>query len=151
MNVNTIVTVSAILLGFMLAFFNKWLFLDSNNKKSDNNEDNTLSGLEYLVTYTGLFSVLFFAITIIVGLFSGNITQNCLHIFMIIGVVFLFITVFLATICEIKYIEDNKKQNKSKEDKENKELFKELEKLLNKKLISEKQFHKKIIEIVNEM
>ncbi len=139
MDVKTIVHVAAILLGFMLAFFNKWLFWDSSNNKSNNNENNTFSPLEYFVISTGLISELFLAITIIVGLFTANITQNCLRIFMVIGVGFLLIAIFLATICEIKYIENKRKQNKSKEDKENKELkriielFKKIEKLLDKK------------------
>ena len=134
MDEKTIVQVAAILLGFMLAFFNKWLFWDSSN----NNEKN-LKQLEYYVISTGLISELFLGITIIVGLFSGNITQNCLHIFMIIGVGFLLIAIFLATICEINYIEDESKHEEFKEDdeinelKSIKEILKKIETLLHKK------------------
>lgn len=101
------VQVAAILLGFMLSFFNKWLFWDSNNNNKNKNEKE-LEKIEYYVIASGFFSELFLAVSIIVGLFPENSTYNYIRIFLIIGIVFLLTAIILAIICEIRYIKKNK-------------------------------------------
>jgi len=100
-NVTTIVQVSAIILGFMIAFFNKWLFWESNNK---NNNKKKLSPLEYSVIFLGLSAEILFAITIVLGLSPVIILIKCIWLLMTFGVVNLVVAIILATICEINYI-----------------------------------------------
>ncbi len=94
-NVTAIVQVSAIILGFMIGFFNKWLF--SDYKKQDYEE----KWFDYLIIFFGIFSEIFFALTIVFGLSSKTINENQVWLLMTFGIGFLSISIILAAIYEI--------------------------------------------------
>ena len=103
MDTKIMVEVSAIILGFMIAFFNTWLFSEYKKQKYEK------KCFDYLIIIFGLFSEIFFAITIILGLSSNLINEDHIWLLMALGIVFLMVSVVLASIYEIVAIIKDKK------------------------------------------
>ena len=108
-NVTTSVQVSAIILGFMIAFFNKWLFSDFKKNGYEK------KWFDYAIIFFGIFSEVLFALTIILGLFSSVKNENHIWLLMTLGISFLSISIILAAIYEIIAIHEYyKKKNSQK-------------------------------------